>query len=449
MNDRIVGGKSVEEWIKEVPVLGKMAAGEEVFWINPNDKKMLEEFSGMESEIKEASERLGRFASFVKEAYPETTAAGGKIESPLVEINRLKDRIEERHRVDIEGNLYLKCDNELPISGSIKARGGIYEVLKHAEDLAINHQLIKPGDNYSVFGSKAFKDFFSGYSIAVGSTGNLGLSIGLIGAKLGFNVSVHMSADAKAWKKNKLRELGVEVVEYESDYSVAVENGRKQAESDPTCYFIDDENSKNLFLGYAVAAERLKMQLDEKGIVVDKEHPMFVYLPCGVGGGPGGITYGLKTIFKGNVHCFFAEPVQSPCMLASLATGLHDAVSVNDFGLTNVTAADGLAVGRSSGFISKTIEGLLDGIFTMKDNELFLLLKDFWQAEGIFLEPSATAGAMGPIGLFKTSEGKAFLEKQELSGRMKNATHIVWATGGSMVPESEREDYLSRTVGLA
>lgn len=341
------------------PLISKMQRKEEIIWFNPNkidSEEALKNVSVTAEMVQDASDRLDRFASYLCIAFPETAKAKGIIESPLVKIPTMESSIKKFFHTEFDGELLLKCDNALPISGSIKARGGIYEVLKIAEQLAMREGLLEETDDYAILSTDRFRQFFSNYSIAVGSTGNLGLSIGIISAKLGFRVTVHMSSDAKQWKKDMLRSKGVTVVEYDFDYSIAVMEGRKQAEKDSKCFFIDDENSIDLFVGYAVAASRLKTQLEQMQIIVDAEHPLFVYLPCGVGGGPGGVAFGLKLIFGDYVQCFFAEPTNSPCMLLGLMTGLHENISVADIGLDNKTVADGLAVGRPSGFVGKTLE---------------------------------------------------------------------------------------------
>lgn len=447
----MINGKSLEAWTSEFPSLHGLMEHREEFWINDGLKSFCEAIESVElsqAHVDDAKDRLARFAPYIKRVFEETEKTGGIIESPTVEIPNMKAWMEDHYKVAIDGQVLLKCDSHLAISGSIKARGGIYEVLKHAEDLAIESGMLSLKDNYETLDSDRFRKFFSQYSIAVGSTGNLGLSIGIMSAKLGFKVFVHMSADAKQWKKDLLRSRGVTVIEYASDYSKAVEEGRKQSDADPKSYFVDDENSKNLFLGYAVAASRLKEQFSAMNILVDKDHPLFVYLPCGVGGGPGGVAFGLKLAFEDNVHCFFAEPTHSPCMLIGLMTGAHDKLCVQDFGIDNKTQADGLAVGRPSGFVGKTLAEMISGDYTVEDDTLFKLLKALKDEEDIFMEPSAFAGLIGPVKLFQTREGQDYIKKWNLTGKMKTANHLAWGTGGSMVVASEREKYYAKGESL-
>lgn len=422
---------------KKFPIIKDMLAYKEVAWENPNYLSKTPADLGL-ADIEDADKRLQRFAPFIEKAFPESAEDKGIIESQLIPIEKMRQYFSQTSGIRFSGELLLKCDSHLPISGSIKARGGIYEVLKHAEELALNHGLIEEYDHYEVFTSERFKQFFSQYSIAVGSTGNLGLSIGIIGAQLGFNVYVHMSADAKQWKKDLLKSKGANVIEHNGDFSKAVAAGRSQAEEDRAMYFVDDEDSKHLFLGYAVAALRLKKQFAEQEITVDSEHPLFVYLPCGVGGGPGGVTFGLKKVFGAHVHCFFIEPVHSPCMLLGLMTGLEDQISVQDIGIDNKTAADGLAVGRPSGFVARAIKHAVSGIYTVSDRRLFSWLYQLANLEELYLEPSALAGFAGYTRL---QENSNYLKKQGLEPYMDNARHIVWATGGSMVPDIEMQKY--------
>ena len=373
--------------------------------------------------------------------FPETKAGNGIIESVLTPIPEMQIKINEKYNSDLKGKLLLKQDSHLAIAGSVKARGGIYEVLKHTEDLALENGILKPGDSYEELARPEAREFFKEYTIQVGSTGNLGMSIGIMSAAVGYEVIVHMSADAKQWKKDLLRSHGVTVIEYESDYSEAVKNGRKQSDENPKSYFVDDENSRTLFLGYAVAAKRLVGQLEQLGVTVDAEHPLFTYIPCGVGGAPGGVSFGLKLMFGDNVHCFFVEPTQAPCMLTGMATGLNHEISVQDIGLTGLTHADGLAVGRPSGFVGGVMKPLLSGEFTIRDGKLYDYMRDLLETEDIFLEPSACAAFQGPIRLNQEETVKEYLKEHGLIGKMGNAAHIAWATGGSLVPEEIREEY--------
>src|SRR5699024_3884369 len=163
------------------------------------------------------------------------------------------------------------------------------------------------------------------------------------------------------------------------------------------------------------------------------EHPLVVYLPCGVGGAPGCITFGLKQLFGEHVHCFCVEPVQAPSVLLGLLTGEKEKVSVQDFGISNRTEADGLAVGRPSKFATIISEQLISGIYTIEDKKLFQLLAMLADSEDIYVEPSAAAGLVGPIKILQSS----YNEDHHIQA--ENATHIVWASGGGLVAESDMQ----------
>lgn len=433
----------IGNWIKKVPELEDVTSLKPTVWINPNKKsgkKAWESIDFTEKDIYDAEKRLKRFAPLIMEYFGDTKDSKGIIESPLKRISLLEAELKE-HK-NFRGELFLKMDSHLPIAGSIKSRGGIYEILYLAEKLALENGLITLKDDYRKLANEKNRKFFSKYTIQVGSTGNLGLSIGITSATLGFNVIVHMSRDAKQWKKDLLVSKGAKVKEYDGDFTAAVERGRLDSNKNENSYFVDDENSVTLFMGYAVAALRIKEQMDKLNIKVNGENPVFFYIPCGVGGSPGGVTFGLKKIFGDNAHVFFIEPTHSPSMLLGMGTKLHDKVSVQDFGIDGKTEADGLAVGRASGFVGALMEPLLSGIFTVKDKDLFHYMRKLNSLENIQIEPSAAAMFEGLVKLFEYKDGKEYLITNDLMGKWKNITHVAWATGGNLVPKETMETYL-------
>jgi D-serine dehydratase len=60
------------------------------------------------------------------------------------------------------------------------------------------------------------------------------------------------------------------------------------------------------------------------------------------------------------------------------------------------------------------------------------------------MEPSALAGMAGPAMLQNSEAGKKYLKKHNLTEQIENGTHIIWGTGGSLVPEDVMRGYYMR-----
>lgn len=394
-----------------------LVRGETSVWLRqPGRGVVADEAPISLEEVTEARARFVRFEPVLHALFP-TDGWEGQIRSELIDYPATP-------------NLLVKCDHALPMAGSVKARGGVYELLCYVEDLALGRGLLAPGQSLEALLSPASLAVLGASRVVVASTGNLGFAIGRVARAFGLQAQIHMSHDAKTWKKDRLKAIGATVVEHACDYTGAVARARLAAEA-KGAYFIDDEDSRRLFVGYAAAAAELASQVSARGLEIGAGSPLIVYLPCGVGGAPGGITAGLKQIYGEHVLAVFVEPVASACVFAALAVGGGAPVSVYDFGLRNDTIADGLAVPSASPFVLQAIGRNIDAVVAVTDQAMVRWVRRAWAEAGLRLEPSGASGfaALAP-----------FIDQARTAGLITDdarPVHVVWTTGGSMLPEAE------------
>lgn len=405
------------------PAIAPLRQGGPAVWLRPPDSRAENSTPLRAQEIEAARARLERFQPVLAALFASATTAtrwDGRVRSALLDYPR---------RAELPPSLWVKADHDLPMTGSVKARGGVYELLCRVEDLALQGGLVNPGEPLTPLLTPAARDYFAQHRIVVASTGNLGFSIGLVARAFGLNADVHMSHDAKTWKKERLRRTGANVIEHPCDYTQTVSRARQAAKAAGS-YFIDDESSRLLFVGYTAAAAELAEQLQQRGLTPSHDRPLVVYLPCGVGGAPGGITAGLKAIYGSAVRCVFVEPVASACVYAALAVGGGAPVSVYDIGLDNDTIADGLAVPMASELVMRSVGASIDAAVAVPDALLLKWVRHAWHDSKLRLEPSAAA-AFAAVPIFLEAAHKRGMSLPD------KALHVVWTTGGSQLPEDQ------------
>ena len=103
--------KEIEALKERYPLVNNLIATEEVFWINPNTEKYetaIKDSPLNEENVKDAEERLKRFAPYIAKVFPETKETSGIIESPLVKIPSMKQSLEKNYRATYIGRIIIK-----------------------------------------------------------------------------------------------------------------------------------------------------------------------------------------------------------------------------------------------------------------------------------------------------------------------------------------------------
>src|SRR5690606_20938004 len=161
-------------------------------------------------------------------------------------------------------------------------------------------------------------------------------------------------------------------------------------------------------------------------------------------GAPAGVALGLNMVFGSAAHCFFVEPRECPCVLLAMQHPDGPPPSIYDAGLTGMPAADGLAVPRASQCAVDSALPLVSGVLLPDDKTMQEHTRLAYEAHSLRLEPSAAAGFAGPECLAKSTAMAEYIAKNDLSEKMGNGAHVVWATGGRFMPDAEFFAFLDR-----
>ena len=258
------------------------------------------------------------------------------------------------------------------------------------------------------------------------------------GRRARFESVVYMSIDAKPWKKARLRKRGVRVIEHDGDYAQAVAAGRAQARDQPRSHFVDDEGSLMLFLGYAASARHLAAQLADAGRRVDATHPLFVHLPCGSAAHRAASRMASRHCSASTCIASLPNPSRRRACWSSWPPAREARVRLRRGPTTGPRPT---AVAQASHLVSPLMASLLSGVFTVSDAQLYAQLLAVQRATGVELEPSAAAAVSGPGWLTASPAGRDYVHRYAID--LRRSTHVIWATGGSLVPPEEHRRFQS------
>lgn len=232
------------------------------------------------------------------------------------------------------------------------------------------------------------------------STGNHGLGLSLAAKKEGLGLTLVLPAGVSSWKKRRLQDFGVTLLEYGESCEKAEIFARELAYRENKI-FISPYNDPEVIFGQGTIGLEL---------IEDMEAPDTVLIPVGGGGLAAGIAGYLKAIIP-NIQVFGVEPRHSAFMAASIQAGKIIEIEERQ------TIADAVAGGIEPGSITFPLcQQLLDGVILVEEESIALAMSLLWKNHHQVIEG---AGALALAGLLT--------QKERFSGRRL----ILIASGGN------------------
>lgn len=241
--------------------------------------------------------------------------------------------------------VYLKPEN-MQFTGAYKVRGAYYKISTLSEEEREK-------------------------GLITASAGNHAQGVAYAAKLYNAKATIVMPTTTPLMKVNRTKNYGAEVILYGDVYDEACEYAYKLAEENGYTFIhpFDD-------LDVATGQGTIAME-------IFKELPTVDYILVPIGGG--GLATGISTLTKllnPNVKVIGVEPAGADCMRASLNNG---EVTTLD---SVTTIADGTAVKTPGSNIFPYIQENIDGIITIKDEELIVAFLDMVENHKMVVENS-------------------------------------------------------------
>lgn len=228
--------------------------------------------------------------------------------------------------------------------------------------------------------------------VITSSAGNHAQGVALSGQKLGCKAIIAMPVTTPAIKVEAVRRLGGTVELVGENYDATQAYAKKRAEEEGLTY-IPPFDDPYVIAGQGTVGVELMRQLPEAEIV---------FVPIGGGGLAAGIAAYIKAI-RPEVRVIGVEPAGANAMAISLARG--EIVKLNKVD----GFADGVAVREPGRDCFEIIQSMVDGIITVKTDQIAAAIKDVFGDTRSILEP---AGAVAVAG------AKAYCQANKFKGKV-------------------------------